>query len=472
MNKVLKTKSHDPLEQLIGESFSKTFPKVGDFIKGMIISIGKNEVIIDIPGLTTGVVRGWELEDESGQMSNLKLGEEVQATVLDLENERGMMELSFRVAGHRQAWDNLIQLKNSHEAVAVKALEANKGGLIVELGKVLGFLPVSQLNSEHYPRVEGGNKNKILEKLKQYIGQEFQVKLIDIDETEEKLIVSEKAVAEAQQVAALAGYEAGDDLEVKVSGIVDFGLFVAIPVRRLPADPPASPRLDLAERAAGAPASVSQDEAGPSVAQARAMSVAADDKHDSLNEEQALEGLIHISEISWQRVEDLHELYQVGDTVRAKIIDISNAKVSLSIKRLLPDPWQDVHKHYQVGQRVKGKVVKLNDFGAFVELDHNIHGLAHISELPTDTAKSQPAAPALPRGRPKLQPTSRLGGQDESRDGHELALMVNEIYEFEIINMEPAAHRLGLSRKVLSTEEPKEEQRNKIQENKDTDKSQ
>lgn len=378
MSKVTKVKPRDPMEQLMAESFTNAFPKVGDVITGTVVSTGKNEVIVDIPGVTTGIVRGWEIEDESGMMTDLEVGSEVQATVLDLENEKGMIELSFRVAGHRKAWDNLKRLKDEGELVNVKAIEANKGGLLIELGKVTGFLPVSQLNSDHYPRVEGGNKNKILDKLKEYIGEEFSVKVIDVDESEDKLIVSEKAVDAEEQMAAISGYEVGEEIEVAVSGIVDFGLFVELPVRYAEGEKPADADTD-----------------------------------------QKVEGLIHISEVSWQRVDDLRKSFNAGEMVKAKIIDVSDAKVSLSIKRLLPDPWQEATKHFSVGDVVEGKVIKINDFGAFVELAHEIHGLAHVSELGADT------------NQPPIE--------------------VGNTYSFKIINMEPEAHRLGLSRKLSSS---------------------
>lgn len=362
------------MDALISQSVSKPMPRVGEFVTGTIIQVGKHEVIIDIPGLTTGIVRGWEVVDASGEMTGLKVGDEVQATVIDLENERGMMELSFRIAGHRKAWDNLNAIKSAGEVVEVKALEANKGGLIVELGRVLGFLPVSQLSPENYPRVEGGNKSKILDKLKELVGSTFKVKVIDIDEADEKLIVSEKAVEEDKNVRALVGYAVGDELEVKISGIVDFGLFVEIPAK---------------------------------------------DGGDNAEGIKTVEGLIHISEISWQRVDDLRSRYSIGDTVKAQIIEIKNAKVSLSLKRLLDDPWKKATEYYSVGQIVRGTVTKVSDFGAFVELQHDIHGLAHISEL------------------------ALTDSEDPKK-----SVEIGKEYEFKIVNMEPEEHRLGLSRRA------------------------
>lgn len=363
------------MDKLISESVSKSIPKVGDVISGNIVSVGKNEIIVDIPGLTTGIVRGWEIHDESGQMTNLSIGDEVQATVIEIENERGLIELSFRLAGHQKAWDHLTDLKKEQTVVEVRATEANKGGLIVELGNVLGFLPVSQLSPEHYPRVEGGNKTKIFDKLKEYVGTMFTVKVIDVDESEEKLIVSERAIDEEKQMQALEGYEVGDTLDVNIVGIVDFGLFVAIPPK-------------------GA---------------------------TNVDKDNTLEGLVHISEVSWQRVDNLKELFKVGDTIKTQIISINGNKVSLSIKQLTEDPWKKAAEHFTVDQVIKGTVIKVNDFGAFVEMEHNIHGLAHISEL-------------------AMNP-----GEDPKS-----SVEIGKEYEFKIINMEPEAHRLGLSRKALN----------------------
>ena len=173
-----------------------TLPRVGDLIKGKVISVSKSAVHMDIAGIATGVVRGKELIDESGDFSDLKLEEEAQATVMELENENGEIELSFRAAGHQKAWENLQKIMESVEIIQVPVTEANRGGLMVRVGRIDGFLPVSQLIPEHYPRVEGGDKNKILEILKNLIGKKLKVKLINVDESDNKLILSEKSAWE------------------------------------------------------------------------------------------------------------------------------------------------------------------------------------------------------------------------------------------------------------------------------------
>lgn len=349
------------------DQYSAALPKVGDVITGAVLSVSKGEVQIDINGIATGVVRGLELIDESGEYSNLSIGDEVSVTVLELENERGLFELSFRSAGHKKAWDGLRQLMQSGEIVTVKATDANKGGLMVVCGSISGFMPVSQLCPEHYPRIQGGDKNKILDKLKSYTGESFEVKVIDVDEQEEKLIVSEKAAWEVKQKDVISSYGVGDAIEGIVTVITDFGAFV---------------------------------EFG-----------------------EGLEGLVHISEIAWQRIDDPKEFLRSGQKIKAQIIKIEGSKIFLSIKNLIPDPWKHVKERYSLGQIVKGKVLKVNPFGLFVELDPEIHGLAHVSELSS---------------KPGVEPSTIASSGDER--------------EFRIVSIEPEEHRLGLSIKALKDE--------------------
>ncbi len=359
-SKLKKPKMEDLLDQLKNQKF----PKVGELIESTVINVGKNEVILDINGITTGMVRGKELEDESGEYSDLKVEDKVSATVLELENEKGLIELSFRHAGHQKAWENLEKTLQEETIVKTKIIDANKGGLMCKVGGVIGFMPVSQLTTEHYPRVEGGDKNRILDILKSYTGSEFDAKIIDVDEKENKLIVSERAAWEEKQHETISKYKVGQVVKGKITGVVDFGAFIEF-----------------------------------------------DDN---------MEGLVHISEIAWQRIDNPRDYVKVGDEVEGKIIEIEKSKISLSIKALLKDPWKEVVAKYKIGDKVKGKVLKTNNFGAFVELDKDIHGLAHISELseyPIKTASE--------------------------------VVQIGETYEFQIVSIEPNEHRLGLSIKAM-----------------------
>lgn len=334
-------------------------PKPGDVIKGKVLSIEKGEIRIDIEGVTTGVVRGQELFAESREYADLKIGDEVEATVVELENENGEMELSFRIAGYQKAWDSMRRLMKDGVAVRSKVTGANKGGLMLQIEALPGFMPVSQLSPDNYPRVAGGDKNRIFEKLRELIGKEMEVKVIDVNRDEEKLIVSERAVWEDSQKAVLETYKVGDIVDGEISALTSFGAFIKFG--------------------------------------------------------EGLEGLVHISEIAWQRIDHPKDVLKVGDRVKAQIIQLDHAKIYLSIKRIVDDPWKTVKDKYAVGSKVKGKILKIEPFGLMVGLDRDIHGLAHISELSDE-------------------PIANIA--DKFRMGQET--------EFEIVSLEPAEHRLGL----------------------------
>lgn len=360
------TNTGHPMDALLESDKVAKMPQVGELVEGRVISASKNEVYLDIDGITTGVVRGREVYDESADSAGLKIGDMASATVISLDNENGYMELSFREAGHKKAWDALEKYYKDGTVVESKVVDANKGGLMIKIGNVMGFLPVSQLTIEHYPRIEGGDKNKILTHLKSFIGQGLRTKIIDLGEKDEKLIVSEKAAWDEKQRKAVSAYKVGDKVKGKVTGVVDFGAFV-----------------EFGEN---------------------------------------LEGLVHISELAWQRIDDPRDIIKVGDDVEAEIIEIDDTKISLSTKKLKTDPWHDVEKKYKVNDIVKGKVLKVNPFGAFVELDQDIHGLVHISEL-----------------------------SDKKVDNPQNLVKPGKDYEFKILSIEPKEHRLGLSLKATKS---------------------
>ena len=356
------------MQELLSSGVEIRVLKAGDMVEGTLISVGKNEVYVDLEGYGVGVVRGRELYDDQATLNALKPGDKVFASVVDPENKDGIVELSMRQAGQERVWQTIKEKLDKKEVLRTKILEANKGGLMVEINGVVGFLPVSQLSLEHYPRVEDGDKNKILQVLQSYVGQLFDVQIITADSEDEKLIVSEKAVFEEELEAKLAKLKIGQVVEGMITGVVDFGAFVKFG---------------------------------------------------------ELEGLVHISELAWQRIENPKDIVHVGQKVTAKIISIDKGRVSLSIKQLMEDPWLEAVKKYQIGQKVTGRVTKLMPFGVFVELDKDIQGLAHIMELSHEAVKNP-----------------------------EEVLKVGEEKEFKIISIEPSEHRLGLSLKALQ-EAPK-----------------
>jgi small subunit ribosomal protein S1 len=356
------------MSDLLGTGIEIKVLKQGDMVEGTLISVGKNEVYVDLEGYGVGVVRGRELYDDEATLSALKPGDKIFVSVIEPENKDGIAELSLRQAGQERVWQTLKEKMESKEVIRAKILEANKGGLMVEINNVMGFLPVSQLSLEHYPRVEDGDKNRILGVLQSYIGQPFDVQIITADSAEEKLIVSEKAVFEKEMENRLGQLKIGMVVEGTITGVVDFGAFVKFG---------------------------------------------------------DMEGLVHISELAWQRIENPKDIVKVGQKVTAKVISIDKGRVSLSIKQLQEDPWLEAVKKYQIGQTVSGKVAKVMPFGVFVELDKDIQGLCHIMELSHEAVKNP---------------------EDILKPGQEK--------EFKIISIEPAEHRLGLSLKAL-TEAPK-----------------
>jgi small subunit ribosomal protein S1 len=364
------TQQQGDFAKLLQEHFAK-LPKVNEMVTGLVVSVDKGAVRIDINGLMTGVVRGHELFSESSEFSRIKPGDEVSATVLEQENENGEMELSFRIAGVQRMWDRLAEYANDGVVLEAKIIRANKGGLMTQVDALTGFMPVSQLAPEHYPRVPGGDKNRILEHLQQLVGKVIQVKVIDANQKDEKLIVSEKAVWEDEQKAVLDSYKIGDIVDGEVSALTSFGAFMKFGT--------------------------------------------------------GLEGLIHISEIVWQRIDHPKDALKIGQKVQAQIIDLNKSKIYLSMKRLIDDPWKIVKDTYTVGQEVQGMIHKIEPFGLMVKLDDDIHGLAHISEL----------------------------SNNQIRDVKELREMftIGEMQAFEIINIEPAEHRLGLRVKGVKQKE-------------------
>lgn len=350
-----------------------SFPEIGDVLDGIVIDISPHSVLLDLGSFGTGIVYGKDTRDGLRGNTKLKLGDKVHATLTSLENEDGYIELSIREASYEKAWEDLESKKDNEEAVNTRVLDANKGGLMVEINGIGGFLPVSQLASEHYPRVEDGNKNKILEKLKRLVGQTLLVKIIDTYRDEEKLIVSEKAAMSEKEQAMISRLKEGDTIEGEVSGVVDFGAFVKF-----------------------LPAGVKES--------------------DDVIEGDKLEGLVHISELAWQLIDNPREIIKVGDKIKAKIIGIDEARISLSIRALAQDPWKEAQTKYEAGKVYKGKVDKINHFGAFVYLDENIHGLAHVSEF----SEMYP-------GR-KMEEMMEAGKE----------------YDWKVLSMEPKDHRMGL----------------------------
>lgn len=336
--------------------------KVGQITEGKVIAKGRSSLFLDLGLFGTGIIYGREFFESKEELKNLEIGDKVFAKVLELENKEGYVELSVSGASKELTWEELKQKKEKGETLKVKILGANRGGLLTEISGISAFLPVSQLKTAHYPRVEGGEASKILKALQKFIGKELQVKIFDLSQREEKLILSEKAKEAEKVKEILKKYKVGQVVEGEITGVTDFGAFVKF---------------------------------GP----------------------ENLEGLIHISELDWTMVEDPSKIVKVGEKVQAKIVEISDDKVSLSLKALKKDPWKDIEKKYKKGDVISGKVIKFNPFGAFVQISKKIQGLIHISEF----------------GNPqKMAEMIEIGKK----------------YNFKILSLDPGEHKISLSLEV------------------------
>jgi len=360
---MIKKESEAMKELLAKKGEAPRLPQLGDVVEGRIIKISKNALILDLGPSGTGIVYGGELKENKEVLKELKAGQTVSALVLEPENEDGYVELSLKEASLEKAWTTLKAKKQSGQTVKVKIIEANRGGLVIEFSSLVGFLPVSQLSNQNYPRVEGGDKGKILNHLNKFVGKEMEVKIIGLDQKADKLIVSEKALEEKKIKENLENYKKGDLVEGIITALTNFGAFIKF-----------------------------------------------DDN---------LEGLAHISELDWQIIDHPSQILQENEKIKAKIIDIQEGQISLSLKALKEDPWQKIKEKYQNGQIVKGKVTKFSPFGAFVQIEKEIHGLAHISEF------------------------SKQNKQMEE------VLKLGRSYDFEILSLAPKDHKMSLALKSL-----------------------
>ena len=294
--------------------------ETGDVIEGVVSTIRKHEVWIDLGVQGVGVV----MRREIGHGQTLELGQAITISVIDPELEEGYALLSMRRAAKDRGWDELQRMFDGQEIVEVTPYDANRGGLLVELEGIRGFLPVSQLAAGHYPRVSGADKDEILQKLNALTSQPLRVRLLDVSRKDNKLIFSEKEAVRDDMQARFAKLKVGDEVEGIVTGVIDFGAFVNV---------------------------------------------------------DGIEGLIHISEISWERVEDPRKYVKVGETAKAKIIAIDKDRLSLSLKQMQEDPWLEQVKAFSKGDIVEGKVTRITPFGAFVQLSPAVEALVHISEM-------------------------------------------------------------------------------------------
>ncbi len=292
----------------------------GDTVQGTVLSVKKHEILIDLGAQGVGLVP----RREASFAKNLNVGDEVSASVIDPEMEDGYVLLSLRKAVKDKGWDEIQTKLDNAEIVSVVPFDANRGGLLVEYEGIRGFLPVSQLSAEHYPRVGSADKDEILQRLNSLVGKPIKVRILDAIKKENKLIFSEKEAVKDGLAARFAELNIGDTVKGVVTGVVDFGVFVNV---------------------------------------------------------DGIEGLVHISEISWERVNSPSDYVKVGDTIEAKIIAIDKERLSLSMKQLVEDPWLSEVENLKKGSKVEGTITRITPFGAFVQISPAVEALMHVSEL-------------------------------------------------------------------------------------------
>jgi len=352
------------MEDLIDSSVDFQKPELGTVITGDVVSVSKNRLIIDLNGVAVGIVSGRETHDSAGTINDLKEGDEVKTVIIEEENEDGMVVLSLKKASQVTSWERFEKAYKDGDVIEVSISEANKGGLLIDVDGIKGFIPVSQLAPAHYPRVEGANAQAILTRLQKLVGIKLNTKIINLDRSTGKMILSEKSALQSQAKASLGELKVGNRVKGRVSGVVKFGIFVTF---------------------------------------------------------NGLEGLVHISEIAWGHVSNPHQYAKIGDEVEVEIIGIEGEKLSLSMKRLIPDPWSVIEDKYPINSRVKGVINRFSPFGAFVQLEDDLNGLIHLSEI-----------------------------SDQKVEDPSDFLEVGQEVEAIVINIDREEHRIGLSLKAAN----------------------
>jgi small subunit ribosomal protein S1 len=369
------------MDELLAASELKHL-EAGDVVEGVITSVKKHELWIDLGARGVGVVMRREI-GHSPAATPLEAGATITVSVIDPEMEEGYALLSMKRAAKDRGWDELQRQFDDAEIVEIIPYDANRGGLLVELEGIRGFLPVSQLAAGHYPRVSGADKDEILQKLNALVNQTLRARILDVSRKDNKLIFSEKEAVKGDMQSRLQSLKVGDEVEGIVTGVIDFGAFVNV---------------------------------------------------------DGIEGLIHISEISWERVDDPRNYVKVGDTLKAKIIAIDKDRLSLSLKQMTDDPWLSEVKKFSKGDIVEGRITRITPFGAFVQISPSVEALVHVSEIGS--------------------------GSDEGADPEKI-FQLNEKKQFKVLDIDADNRKIALSLKDTNASKPAKASKAKDEDSKD-----
>ena len=327
MQTILKPKPQSLLHQVLHD-FPALFAslKPGDVVSGTVLHKGSKLMLVDLGKNGTGAVYGGELVHAREMVRGLQAGSIVFGKVISPDNEEGFVELSIADAGKQKAWEEVNELREKDEAFTIRPSGFNKGGLIADIAGLKAFLPLSQLSPEHYPKVQDGDKAKIVQELQRLLKEDFSVKIIDVNSKSDKLIISERAATEDSMKRFAEQYSVGQIIEGVISGVASFGAFIRF------------------------------------------------------TDNPAVEGLIHISELDYRLIENPKEVVSIDEQVTAKIIEIKDGKIYLSLKALKADPWEKTSELFKEGAEVRGRVYAFHPFGAIIDLG-GVQGQIHVTEF-------------------------------------------------------------------------------------------
>jgi small subunit ribosomal protein S1 len=360
--------NNQTMESLLeSESLSVELPQVGEIRKGVIASIGASQILISVGAKSEGVVAGRELEQLTAEeRAELKVGQEVNVFVLNPEDQNGNVVLSFKRAQEEMSWENVEKMISDETVIDTKIIGFNKGGLIVAIGNLRGFVPSSQISASRRAQSSGDTPEQRWQKM---VGQAISVKIIEVDRERRRLILSERSTntesRSSMKDRVISELEEGKVYTGKVTSLADFGAFVNI---------------------------------------------------------NGADGLVHLSELSWDRFQHPKELLEVGQEVKVKVINVDREKkrIGLSMRALQDDPWKNRVEKFSVGQLVEGTITRLTKFGAFARLEGDIEGLIHISELSENRVEHPKEV--LKEGETKTLRVIRIDGEQ-----HRIGLSLRKV---------------------------------------------
>jgi len=372
--KEVKTKIKTNFPDLIKVNpISLRLIKRGDIIEGTIVKVMSGLVLVDLGYKSEGFISGSELRSPGLSLKSLKVGEKLTLFVLNPENDKGQLELSLRRTEDIRKWNKLEQAWENNEIIEVTVVDYNSGGVLVDIESSLsGFVPISQLDFSRIYKDGSNDSSNVSESLNAIIGEKLSVKVIELDKTKDRIILSEKLALSNENIQlrteTLKNIKVNDILDGVVTSVTPYGIFVTA---------------------------------------------------------QGLEGLVHLSEISWDKVSDPNDFYKIGDEVKVQLISMRDdgKRVAYSIKRLQQDTWDSVILNYKVGQLVKGTIQKIVDYGVFVRIADGVNGLIHISEL-----------------------------SDKPIDDVSKVVSIGQELELKVLSISPVERHLGLSLKKAKEE--------------------